>query len=443
MKIKLKIKREHLPIYILIVSVFFNNFIIQYAALAVVLLIFFLDKPKFKNDIFFNLSLLLIFAAFISYFYNLYKGNADAYSIIFWLFSYFPPFVLIWYIIQYRERVNFIDIYTFYKRIVYFQSFLLILSAIKHHTYIVGDIATGTVGDANWVAFHICVVLIFEMVRFIVLSKNNAITGRHSINSIVEIIYFLIVFLIPESTANLGFLMIIIGVLFLKEYFLSYANIQRTLVFLVIAGMGFYLVSGTFVYNRIQGAIDDLTSKNIDENPYLFKASMYKKIATGNIYKDVNVFVGSGPSTFTSRSSVIRMPEERVNSFPIELPYFKNKIFATYISPMYANWRASGESYGNFASPQTTVISIAVELGLMGLLIFGFYFYFITKAINRTPFKPKQMYLKKFGNYLTLFFVLSLFHLNFWEYPIVCFTYIIFIFLIIRPNPVLSKAKIE
>lgn len=429
----IKLYFSYIPFYLLILSSFQASIIIQYAALAILVFFFlFKNRPVIKKNIFFSFSVLIVCFAFLSYLYNFVAGNADRYTIIFWLFSYLPPFVLIWLTISYSRQVDFYNIYHFYKLLVYLQSFLLIFSTFKYHKFIVGDPATGTVGDANWVAFHICVVLIYEIVKLVVLSKHNSFSWKENINSVVEIIYFIIVFLIPESTANLGFLFIIIGVLFFREYIFAHASLKGILVFLICCIIGFYLLSDNFVYKRIQSAVHNLVEDNIDKNPYLFKASIYKKIINGDIYKDINSIVGSGPSTFTSRSSVIRMPEERVNNFPIELPYFKSSIFAKYISPMYAQWRASGESYGNFASPQATVISIAVELGIVGLFLFVSYFYFIVKAINNTELGPEQMFLKKFANYFSLFFILSLFHLNFWEYPIVCFIYCTFTFLIIK-----------
>jgi hypothetical protein len=417
----------------LIISLFFSGFIPQYAAL-IFLFVYFLINPKIflRYNAFFFLPLLFILIAFISYLYNLFSGHADIYSFVFWLFSYFPPFLLAWLILAFNSHIDFYKTYSFYKKLVYIQSFFLIFTAIKYRTYVVGDPATGTIGDANWVAFHICVVLIYEITRLVSLIKNKLISPSQKISSLMEILYFTVILIIPESTANLGMMMIVLGLFFINEYFLSTINIKRIIVLLFFLIPGFYLISQTMVYDRIKGAINDLSETNIDDNPYLSKVSIYNKIISGELFKNASdIILGSGPSTFTSRSSVIRMPEERVNDFPFELPYFKSKLFDDHIASLYDAWKISGESWGNFASPQTTIISVTVELGILGILIFGSFFFLINRRINKTLFSSSHAHLKKFIAYFTLFFILSLFHLNFWEYPIISFTYIIFAFSII------------
>ncbi|MDE0470677.1 MAG: hypothetical protein OXH57_01955 [Ekhidna sp.] len=185
---------------------------------------------------------------------------------------------------------------------------------------------------------------------------------------------------------------------------------------------------------RISGAVDLISDLDFDKTPALIKFNIYKKIVTGEIINGESLILGLEPSTFTSRSSVIRMPEERVNDFSLNLPYFKSDHFAKFISPFYSYVRTTGLSYGNFSSPQTSVISIAVELGLLGLCIFFSYFYLIFKRIKKINLLPKDEHLRKFAFYFSVFFIINLLHLNFWEYPFMSFTYIIFTFLILFPK---------
>src|SRR5690606_7738007 len=111
------------------------------------------------------------------------------YSLLFWVVSYLPPFLLAWMLLSYRREIDFAHIYSFYKKLVYIQSFLLIGSAIEHRAFVVGDAATGTIGDANWVAFHICVVLIYEITRMVTWSKTKAPIVKNKWASIFEIFY--------------------------------------------------------------------------------------------------------------------------------------------------------------------------------------------------------------------------------------------------------------
>ncbi|MGB3947399.1 MAG: hypothetical protein WBM13_05425 [Bacteroidia bacterium] len=442
MKFSPSISLKYLPWYVLISSVFFSSIFIQYAALLFFLVAFFgSNKPVIKINAFFIVVISLLIVSFASYLYNLINQLADVYTILFWLFSYVPPLVLILILQTYSKGVDFIKIYKFYKLWVYLESFLMIFSAIKHGRYVVGDPATGTVGDANWVAFHICVVLIYEISKFITLWKQKEITLKNGFKKISVIIYFFVILLIPESTANLGFLMIVLGVAFVVEFVVSNINFTRILILSISISLSFYLISQSFVYKRIDDAIEQLSTSNISKNPYLSKVYIYTKLINGEIYSNTNWLLGSGPATFTSRSSVMRMPDERVNEFPLELPYFKSYLFKKYISPIYAGWRQTRESHGNFASPQTSVISIAVELGVAGCLCVFALFYYIFKRISKLVFSDDKIYLKKFVFYLSLFYLINLFHLNFWEYPIITFTYFIFLFLILKDSSVLSVSE--
>ncbi|MBI3502828.1 MAG: hypothetical protein HY063_13635 [Bacteroidetes bacterium] len=439
---KLKFSFLHIGIYLLILSLFQGSFIIQYSALFIFILIFlFTQQPVIKKNIFLFIPVLLILVAFISYIYNYINESADGYTFLFWIFSYLPPIILMWIIISCAERIDFFNAYKFYKWLVYFQSFLLIISAIQNHKFIVGDPAKGTVGDANWVAFHICVVLLYEIVRIIILSKQGKISFTKNFSSFAEILYFLVVLLIPESTANLGFMIIIIGFIFFNEYLLRYVNFFRIVLFILISICIIFFVSKTYVYERLEDAVVKLQKTEIEKNPYLSKVKIYKNLFSGELYSQTNWLLGSGPATFTSRSSVMRMPDERVNEFPIELPYFKSELFKKYISPIYANWRKTREQYGNFASPQTTIISVSVELGLAGIFIFILLFYFIYRNNKIKHYSNEFLNLKKFVLYVTLFYFTNLFYLNFWEYPIITFTYIVFIFSILY-NENLSTTRI-
>lgn len=430
----MKLSSNSIAVYFLVVSLFLSGFIVQYVALALLLVIFIsYNKPVIRTGAIMFVFIALFLLACISYFYNLYVGNADIYSILFWIISYCPPFILIFLISAPAFRLDFQSIYSFYKKLVYLQTFLLVIAAIKYGKYIVGDNASGTVGDANWVAFHICVVLIYEITAYMYKYKYMAAKVRN--RSLLEITYFLLVFLIPESTANVGLMIIIFGIFFINKYIVYFLQPKRLILVLSGVLIVFFLFAQTSIYKRIMLSFVFLaTTEDTQSYPYLSKFHTYKKLFKGDLYEDSNWLIGLGPSTFTSRSSVIRMPEERFSSFPIELPYFKSELFCEHISPIYANWRKTKASYGNFASPQTTVISVAVELGILGLVVFTLFFYFILQMNKRKNNYSEKNHLQAFVKYFTMYFILSLFHLNFWEYPVVSFTYIMFVFIIISGN---------
>ncbi|MDE0471750.1 MAG: hypothetical protein OXH57_07390 [Ekhidna sp.] len=379
---------------------------------------------------------IIVLIGAVSWCLNLLLGNADLYSFLFWLISYLPNFLLTILVITYSVHLDFYKIYKVYKFLVYIQSLLLIFSSIKYGVHQVGDAAVGTVGDANFVAFHILVVILYEIISISVKLNRERISTQKMTLKFLEIFYFFIVFIIPESTANFGFLLIIVSFFLLKEYVLRKLNIIKITLITGIALLGsvFLSISNQVSIKRISGVVDLISDLDFDKISHLSKFNIYKKIITGEIINGESLILGLGPSTFTSRSSVIRMPEERLNDFALDLPYFKSDHFATFISPIYSNWRRTKESHGNFASPQTSVVSISVELGLLGLCVFFSYFFLIFKRIKTINLSPKDEHLRKFAFYFSVFFIINLFYLNFWEYPFMSFTYIIFTFLILFPK---------
>jgi len=428
---------NHLIFFLVVLSLFLKGFLLQYLALGVLIVYwFFENKARVRKSTFLLFPIALFLIAYLSWWYNLNLGNADGYSFLFWLVSYLPNFFLAILVITYSAHLDFYKIYRVYKFLVYIQSFLLIFSSIKHGVYQVGDAAAGSVGDANFVAFHILVVILYEIISVSVKLNEKRISTQKTTLKFIEILYFFIVFIIPESTTNLGFLTIVLSLFFLKEYVFKKLNIVKIAltVGVVFLGSVFLSNSNQISVDRISHAVDLVSDLDFDKTPALIKFNTYKKIVTGEIISGKSLILGLGPSTFTSRSSVVRMSEERTNDFSLDLPYFKSDHFAKFISPFYSHVRTTGISYGNFSSPQTSVGSIAVELGLLGLCIFFYYFYLTFKRIKKVNLSPEDEHLRKFAFYFSVFFIMNLFHLNFWEYPFMSFTYIILTFLILFPK---------
>ncbi|MDE0470678.1 MAG: hypothetical protein OXH57_01960 [Ekhidna sp.] len=167
-------------------------------------------------------------------------GNADGYSFLFWLVSYLPNFFLPILIITYSAHLDFYKIYRAYKFLVYIQSFLLVLSSVKYGVHQVGDPAVGTLGDANFVAFHVLVVILYEIISISVKLNRKLISTRKTALKFLEILYFFIVFIIPESTANFGFLIIVVSLFLLKEYVVRRLSIVKITLIVGIAFLGFF-----------------------------------------------------------------------------------------------------------------------------------------------------------------------------------------------------------
>lgn len=426
----------------LVFSLFYNSLVLQYFFLFTFILFWIITKKgKVVKSSFLWFPIIIVPVGAISWFSNMLLGNADSYSFLFWLVYYLPNFLLTILLITYSVHLDFYKIYRVYKFLVYIQSFLLIFTSVKHGVYQVGDAAAGTLGNANFVAFHILVVILYEIISVSVKSNRGLIAIQRTTLKLLEIFYFLIVFIIPESTANLGFLMIIVALFLLKEYVLKKLNIVKIALIVGMVLLGSVLLSNTLPGERILHEVDLISDLDLDldldKDPYFAKFNIYKKIITGEIINGKSVIFGLGPATFTSRSSLFRMsePEERTNNyFSLDIPYFMSDHFAKFLSPFYLHVRTTGISYSSFSHPQTSVVSIAVELGLLGLCIFFSYFYFIFKRIKKANPSPEDEHLRKFAFYLNVYFIMSLFHLNFWEHPFMSFTYIIFTFLTLFPK---------
>ncbi|MBN1981132.1 MAG: hypothetical protein JW795_06350, partial [Chitinivibrionales bacterium] len=181
------------------------------------------------------------------------------------------------------------------------------------------------------------------------------------------------------------------------------------------------LLSKTMTFDRLIWTYNQFSTIDWKQNPTFYKFFVYEKIISGKVWEDANALIGSGPSSFTSRSSVMRIPEDRINSLPFPAPEFRSPVYKKHISPLIRNLFL--KSYGNFSTPNTSIVSVTVELGLIGLSVFVGFFIYIYSNAN----KIEDTARKNFAKYLTFFFILSLFHINFWEYPVISLTYIFFI----------------
>ena len=408
-------------LYLLIVSLFLPGFIYQYVALFALFIVFlFGDSKKKINYKYFALLLSVILLVALSYSFNIYFNSIDYRTIIYWSFSYFPPLFLLGILVCGSQKVDISRLYTFYKAIVFIQSVLLIYSSFTHGVFVVGDDAKGTVGNANFVAFHIAVVLLYEANSL--LWNYSSYGSIQKIKKELELLYYFLVFMIPESTANIGFFFIIMALTFIRIVILK-KNWKVIIVLGLIAPIAVSIFTDTYIYERIKTEYNKISLVNIEEDLVFTKIKVYISLLNGDIYTDVNPLVGSGPATFTSRSSVIRMPDIRYNSPPKIVPIdtYYSDVFIKFMLPLELELKDSPR--GNLSTPKTTVISIAVELGMLGILIL---FFALAYVIYRFMTERTDAYLSSFGIDITLLFVMNLFFLNSWEYPIYSFVYILF-----------------
>ena len=188
-------------------------------------------------------------------------------------------------------------------------------------------------------------------------------------------------------------------------------------------------------YSRITEIIK---AKNVEveiPDKYFAKVISYRHLLSGDYYREGNPLLGNGPATFSSRSSVIRMPMERQSTPPFYIPEYKSDLYIQYGEVLKYPRHYHG---GNFTSFHTTFISIGAELGLLGLL--SFLGLFIPVLFSQ----HKQLGDFPFGFLVTAYFLIHCLHLNYFEYPTIAFCFIIFGFSGIQdPKEGLSNQQIE
>jgi len=156
------------------------------------------------------------------------------------------------------------------------------------------------------------------------------------------------------------------------------------------------------------------------------------KVAFLDVPKEINFISGYGPSTYTSRASELRMTkmnyyfinamapklnlsEDRTQSIVEFLNKESSRVFEKYVSKI--RFRST------LNAPMASVISIWVEIGVLGLGFFIFFFTYLfirLRNARRNQIKDRDfsyLILNQYSVLLLIFFIINLFYLNYWEYP--------------------------
>jgi hypothetical protein len=435
----IKFKSKTLFAFIMIAS-FFNSFMLQQFFLLLSTVNYFYKKRVVRLDLSIKFLLLFILSSFLSYFYNFHINSIDQYTIVFWMIGYVPPILLA--IIVYSYRLDFKYVWKVFIVLILLQVLVLTIQAIEHKVFLLRDFATGTVGDANFISFYLYLV-----VFYIISKKMYRYSYSNFKSRVYEYLAIIILFtytLMAESSAMTGLFLLIIIFLVLKIIKNYFSKLSYKRIFLFF-GIFFILIFGTINFikdqsktggsisriNSLFTLIEKNTFEELIDNPFVYKIKSYYLILSGKIYEDVNFLVGSGPSTYTSRTSFVRIPDLRTNLPPIKVPSYESPIVKKYLR--YEEEVLKTASYGNLATPKTTIISVIVETGFVGFVLFSLFFITIFRQLSKLQ-KVDQMnsYVYFFGKLVTIYFVMLLFYINIWEYHLITFVYVILIFSILN-----------
>jgi hypothetical protein len=432
-------KSKILFLFLLIAS-FFNSFLFQQFFLLLTAIAYLYKKYKIKIDLSIKFLLLWLLTAFLSYGYNFYINDIDHYTILFWLIGYAPPMLLS--LLVYSYRLDFNYIWKVFIALVILQIVVLTIQAFQHKVFLLRDFATGTVGDANFISFYIYLLIFYLISKKLYCQKY--ITRKKSFYEYLVIIVLFIYTLMTESSAMTGFFFLI-GILSviksINKYFMK-ITYKRVLLFFILF---LSLTYGSYKFfdeqsksggsitriNSLFILIEQNTFEELIDNPFVYKIKSYYLIFSGKIYEDVNFLLGSGPSTYTSRTSFVRIPDLRSNQPPIAVPVYESAIVKKYLRDEEEQLKTA--SYGNLATPKTTIVSVIVETGFIGFSFFSLFFISIYRRLLKLQKADKEnAYIYFFGKLISIYFIMIMFYINIWEYHLITFVYIILIFSILN-----------
>ena len=404
---------------LLIISTFLPQIYAPYLALGFAFLYILISRKKLKGKTWFNFLLAFLIFGTISYGYNFFfVEESDAWGLLLWSGTFLFPFLVMIVFSTFRQEVRINYLMNFYFGILLFEFILIAIQALSTGTFYLQDDAKGTCRDAHILGLHFALGIII-LSNIIIFDKS--VSPHSKKRYILYLLIFTIGQIMTSFVSQWLFLIITLTLFYLIEFVIK----NRRIIHLIVLASAFVIIAFISPNTRFSNIPTILESRNdIVTTKYGAKLYSYQLLIT-EIPKYVNLITGTGPGTYTSRAAQIRIPEIATLRFPLEIPDYRSWAFNRFIYPIYFTGSRNllKFSYGTSASPMTTVISVCVELGVIGAIIFILFFYVLFKksklglceAIKRRDYHTIA-YLKG-RQYVLIFFILTLFYLNFWEYP--------------------------
>jgi len=444
----------------------------------------YLKRNSYENTYYY--FLIAIFAlSVISWLYNffVYK-NIDIIGLaIWWLTNLFPFFVII-LVIRLNRDIDAEKLIDFYRFILLIQLLIIIFQSTGKNNFY-GDHAIGTCSSAHFLAFHFSIGIILTLAMIFTSPKK-----RYGLDFLMLLIFY--TGLISTAfKANIVFLFIILFLFFLyhllkkivwyRKDFKKYAGVAAAFIIVIIFGV--ITLIGTYMLKDIDKVtertltsemvdtvkseiVDITTSEKFDtiseENDMVRDESL--QILGGKIYAyyvsflkvpgEINVITGYGPATYTSRAAQYRMikifyyaknqlveklgfSEERAEKLLENLEPEMSRIFEKYLINMKFT------SYLN--APMSSIISVWVELGILGMAFFIWFFayLFIRLKSSNLQVKANEAYSLFFKNdfmgLLLVLLIFNMFYYNYWEYPEMVIPIMTFVIISIENKSFLNK----
>lgn len=419
---------------LILISTFLPQIYAPYLAIGLAFLYIFITRRQLRGKTWLVFMAVLLIWVSISSGYNLFSNDqADPWGFLLWSGTFlFPLFVMIAFSTL-KPSVKRNYLINLYLVIILCEFIIIVITGVFRRSFLLADAAKGTCRDSHILGLHFAlgIIILTNKIAFGTFSSSRS-KRKH-------LLYLLILWvglIMTESASQLGLLIITLVLFYFFEFIMKKRYKRKHLVTAVgVVIITIFLMTSTSLPKKLSGKNISISRfhsiigglRNIDNiQATKIGAKFYSyRIMLTDIPQYVNFILGTGPATYTSRAAQIRMPEIAVHRLPFEIPQYRSRVFDKFISPIYyvGDKNFFTASWGTFSSPMTAVISVCVELGIVGAIIFMLFFLTLfkrSKSLLRKAFKQKDyqevVYLKG-QQYAIVFFILDLFYLNYWEYP--------------------------
>ncbi len=395
-----------------------------------------LEKIKglyFENKNLFLIFFLIVIWGIVSWLYNLiiYK-RGDMLSILFWGITYLFPFLLIVLLLVISKKVDYNKILNFYLINVFIEFNFLIGKMIAQNKFYLVDYGTGSCFNAHSLGLHFAIANIIILNKLLdTLSLKNKLSKfkKFSFDFIFYIfllIFFTSGFFITDSKAILLLWTITFFFFLFKEilFKIFQGNVFKITIFTLSLILIIFILFHFFIPDLIMSYYKDITHSLNNILVDKRAGKIYGYLLIPKIWKDpnYNLLFGSGPGTYTSKASRVRMGEIADHKLPVPLKTYISDIYKKYIYKAFytGEYGYKKKSWSTATSPMTSINSIIVELGLCGFIFFITFF-----SITFYNFIKFNLPISL---YLFLLFIFLLFYLNYWEDPLSTIPIFIFTF---------------
>lgn len=391
------------------------------------------------------LYLLLIIYAFTLFFFTSFFFVSFS-GLIFWIFTFAGPVILLLYLIQFNYSENTAEnIFVFFRRCIVIQFPIIILQAINMGTIIPGDWAGGSMLDAHNCGIFISIWgMILILPKITLKSKTPSWLSFNFLKRAFPALFFLLItdsktiYVIVLISLLLFLLIALIKSIPKRQIYLNRKRISFFFIFGISSLMLLPMIAQSYVRFALDNPEADIykvignyfEDDNQDLNSGLIsnqKTVLYKRVFS-QMKKEEELlwWIGTGPGTFSSRAA---------NTLAYDVLFKESQKIPSFIPPISSPWTRKylGDLmteelveiilfHSTFlAAPSSGIVALKAELGWPGFILF--LLFTILMSASLIPGKGNQ-FLQIQSQALAIFWVmfpLLMIFDNYQEKPVIAF----------------------